>query len=105
MRALTFKPDFTTCSPDVSASLVGEALVQLLSWLCYVSGEKENGKNPQKQKQLVKEANSAIRSSLKQPIDLTLKEYSTISVPDSQQPLCAAEYREVLERRQLQESS
>lgn len=33
--------------------------------LCYVSGEKEKGKTPQKQKQLVKEANSAIRSPLK----------------------------------------
>ena len=73
-------------------------------WAVMYLERKRREKTPQKQKQLVKENNSAIRSSLKQPTDLTLEEHSTISVPDSQQPFCAAECREELERRQFQQS-
>lgn len=74
---LALRIEFAIPSPDVSTSPGWEGFraaahtALCVPCLC----KKEKGKDPQKQKQLVKEASSAIKALLKQSIDLTLKEY------------------------------
>lgn len=41
----------------------------------YIYARRREGKKPHKNKQLVKEAGSAVRALLKQPIALTYKEH------------------------------
>lgn len=72
-----FRANFAIPSPYVSASPGWGDLVQLLLQLCvYAQGGGEGKiKTPQKQKQQVKEASSAIMAPLKQPIAWTYKEH------------------------------